>query len=228
MGVDLNADHLAACRLDTSGNPVGTPISIPLELVGLPPGTRDGRLRAAITALLDFARDTGVAAIAIENLDFQDARNSIRESMGRGARGQRFRRTLHGIPTGKFRDRLVGMAANRGLSVIAVDQAYTSRWGGQHWHKPLQAASGGTVTRHHTASVAIGRRALGCRIRRREEGPRTRQWTGAGLPNPRPDQVSRVLPPAQARFARRPRAARARREPAGGSLPGAIGEHVRF
>lgn len=191
VGVDLNADHLAACRLDASGNPVGTPISIPLELAGLPAGTRDGRLRSAITTLLDFARDTGAAAIAIENLDFQDARSTGREKMGRGARGKRFRRTVHGIPTGKFRERLVGMAASRGLSVIAADPAYTSRWGGQHWQRPLQAASGGTVTRHHAASVAIGRRALGCRIRRREDGPRTRQWTGAGQPSPRPNQASK-------------------------------------
>lgn len=189
VGVDLNADHLAACRLDASGNPVGQPITIPLELAGLNAGTRDGRLRAAITALLDFARDTGAAAIAIENLDFQDARDAGRETMGRGARGKRFRRTVHGIPTGKFRDRLVGIAANRGLSVIAVDPAYTSKWGGQHWQKPLQAASGGTVTRHHAASVAIGRRALGCKIRRREDGPRTRQRTGAGQPSPRPHRA---------------------------------------
>jgi IS605 OrfB family transposase len=192
VGVDLNADHLAACRLDASGNPVGTPVSFPLELAGLPAGSRDGRLRAAITALLDFARDTGANAIAIEDLDFQDARSTGRETMGRGARGRRFRRTVHGIPTGKFRDRLVAMATNRGLSVVAVDPAYTSKWGGQHWQKPLQAASGGAVTRHHAASVAIGRRALECRIGRREEGPRTRQRTGAGQPSPRPHQISKV------------------------------------
>jgi hypothetical protein len=189
VGVDLNADHLAACRLDASGNPVGTPVSIPLKLAGLNAGTRDGRLRAAITTLLDFARDTGAAAIAIEDLDFQDARSTGRETMGRGERGRRFRRTAHGIPTGKFRERLVGMAGNRGLSVIAVDPAYTLRWGGQHWQKPLEAASGGTVTRHHAASVAIGRRALGCRIGRREDGPRTRQRTLAGQPSPRPHRA---------------------------------------
>lgn len=189
VGVDLNADHLAACRLDASGNLVGHPVTIPLDLEGLPTGTRDGRLRAAITALLDFARDTGASSIAIEDLNFRDARSTGRENMGRGVRGKRFRRTVHGIPTGKFRDRLVSMAANRGLHVIAVDPAYTSRWGGQHWQKPLQAASGGTMTRHHAASVAIGRRALGCPIRRREDGPRTRQRTLAGQPNPRPHRA---------------------------------------
>lgn len=190
VGVDLNADHLAACRLDASGNPVGAPISIPLELAGRSAGSRDGQLRASITALLDFARDTGCQTIAVEDLNFQRARDTGRETMGRGARGKRFRRTVSSIPTGRFRDRLVSMAANRGLCVIAVDPAYTSRWGSQHWQKPLQA-SGGTVTRHHAASVAIGRRALGYPIRRQEDGPRTRQRTLAGEPSPRPGHARR-------------------------------------
>jgi hypothetical protein len=37
-----------------------------------------------------------------------------------------------GIPTARFRQRLSQMAANQGLSVIAVDAAYTSRWGLEH------------------------------------------------------------------------------------------------
>jgi hypothetical protein len=35
LGVDLNADHLAACVLDGSGNPVGHPITIPVTTAGL-------------------------------------------------------------------------------------------------------------------------------------------------------------------------------------------------
>ncbi len=38
-----------------------------------------------------------------------------------------------GIPTGKFRGLARQMAANAGLAVIAVDPAYTSRWGAGHW-----------------------------------------------------------------------------------------------
>jgi hypothetical protein len=186
LGVDLNADHLAGCVIDPSGNPVGAPLSIPLELKGLPAATRDGRLRAAITALLDAARNAGCAAVAIENLDFHDARNTGRETLGRGTRGKTFRRAVAGIPTAKFRDRLVSMAANRGLPIIVVDPAYTSKWGARHWRTPLQQTTDSTVTRHHGAAVAIGRRAGGFRIRRREDGPRTRQRTGAGQPSPRP------------------------------------------
>lgn len=167
LGVDLNADHLAACILDPHGNPVGDPLTIPLDLTGSST-TRDGRLRAAISDLIALAHEHSCAGIAIENLGFADARATGRETLGRGRRGKRFRRTVVGIPTARFRERLRGMAHHTGLVVVAVDPAYTSRWGGQHWTKPLQQQSRKTtVTRHHAAGVAIGRRALGYGIRRR-------------------------------------------------------------
>jgi len=166
LGVDLNSDHLAAYVLDPHGNPIGEPITIGLDLTG-PASQRDGRLRAAITRLLDTAREHDCAGVVIEDLGFTDARATGRETMGRGGRGKKFRRTLAGIPTAKFRERLRGMAFHAGLVVIAVDPAYTSIWGGQHWKKPLQTQSKTSVTRHHGAAVAIGRRGLGHRIRRR-------------------------------------------------------------
>jgi hypothetical protein len=64
----------------------------------------------------------------IEDLDFADAREQGRDRAGsrpaRGRRGRGFRRLVSGIPTGKFRDRLVQMTASAGLAVIAVDPAY--------------------------------------------------------------------------------------------------------
>jgi hypothetical protein len=168
LGVDLNADHLAACVLDTHGNPIGEPITIPLDLTG-PTATRDGRLRAAISQLIALAEEHGCAGVAIEDLGFAEARQAGREAMGRGRRGKRFRRTVAGIPTARFRERLRGMTHHHDLVVIAVDPAYTSRWGGQHWTKPLkdQSTKKTKVTRHHSAGVAIARRALGHGIRRR-------------------------------------------------------------
>ncbi|WP_217240246.1 hypothetical protein [Streptomyces sp. AC555_RSS877] len=166
LAADLNADHLAACMLDPNGNPIGEPITIPLALTG-PASQRDGRLRAAISELLAFAREHHCAGVVVEDLGFADARAAGRETMGRGARGRQFRRTVAGIPTARFRERLRGMAYHSGLVVIAVDPAYTTIWGGQHWKAPLQRQTKTTVTRHHAAAVAIGRRGLGHRIRRR-------------------------------------------------------------
>jgi hypothetical protein len=164
-------------------------------LDGLPASTRGGRLRAAISLLLEVAGQRGCTAIGIENLDFADARQTGRETMGRGRRGRRFRRVVAGLPTRQFRDRLVQMAANRGIAVVAVDPAYTSRWGGQHWQRPLQARHPRkTITRHHAACVVLGRRALGLRARRRPGVPAPHQRmeaapTGAGVESYRPGRA---------------------------------------
>jgi IS605 OrfB family transposase len=168
--VDVNIGHLAVAVVAPDGNVLGVPFTVPLDLAGLPATTRDGRLRAAITGLLATTRAHGARAIVIEDLDFAQARAEGREQAGnrpsRGRRGRAFRRAVAGIPTGKFRDRLVQMTHNAGLAVVAVDPAYTSRWGAQHWLAPLRTkhpqASG-----HHAAAVVIGRRALGHRARRR-------------------------------------------------------------
>jgi hypothetical protein len=121
LGVDLNDDHLACCVLDASGNPMGAPVSIPVETAGLPSSRRDGRVRAAITALLNLSAQQRCSAVVVENLDFADARATGRDTMGRGQRGKRLRRAVAGIPTAKFRTRLTSMAHRRGIAVIGVD-----------------------------------------------------------------------------------------------------------
>ncbi|KAK1178639.1 hypothetical protein B7755_011140 [Streptomyces sp. NBS 14/10] len=192
LAVDLNAGHLAAYALDPYGNPVGEPITVPMELTG-PASRRDGRLRAAVTSLIKLARTHHCTGIVIENLGFTDARQTGRETMGRGRRGKAFRRTVAGIPTARFRDRLRGMACHQGLVVVAVDPAYTSRWGAQHWQTPLNDQSKTIATRHHAAAVAIGRRGLGQRIRRRPGvtapdrriGQRRATGQTASVPRPR-------------------------------------------
>jgi hypothetical protein len=196
LGVDLNDGHLDACVLDASGNPVGEPVTIAAPTAGLAASRRDGRIRTAITALLDHAQHHGCGAIVVENLDFADTRATGRETLGRGARGKRLRRTVAGIPTRRFRIRLIGMATRPGIAVIGVDPAYTSRWGAQHWRKPSQQQTSdpAAVTVHHGAAAAIGRRGLGLAIRRRPAGPRTRQRTRVGTPPARPEKPPSTTP----------------------------------
>ncbi len=111
-----------------------------------------------------------------------------------------------GIPTARFRDRLVQMAANAGLWVIAVDPAYTSRWVAEHWLAPLrERVSPAPVSGHHAAAVVIGRRALahrarrragvtgGQRISRRRAAPRA-PVAGQARRNGRPRQAQRQPP----------------------------------
>ena len=164
IGVDMNADHLAAWRLDVHGNPTGSPRRFFYDLTGTAPH-RDAQVRHALTRLLHWARSCGVRAIAVEDLDF--GAEKTREKHGRR---KRFRQLVSGMPTGKLHARLASMADATGIAVIAVDPAYTSRWGAQHWQKPLTTTIRKT-TRHDAAAVAIGRRAQGHPIRRRTAPP---------------------------------------------------------
>ncbi|MDT0570956.1 IS200/IS605 family element transposase accessory protein TnpB [Streptomyces sp. DSM 3412] len=164
IGVDMNADHLAAWRLDVRGNPTGSPRRFSYDLTG-PAGHRDAQVRHALTRLLHWAKTCGVRAIAVEDLDF--AAEKTREKHGRRTR---FRQLLSGMPTGRLRARLASMADQTGIAIIAVDPAYTSRWGAQHWQKPLTKTTRQT-TRHDAAAVAIGRRAQQHPIRRRTTPP---------------------------------------------------------
>ncbi|PZG78978.1 transposase, partial [Streptomyces sp. NTH33] len=162
-GVDMNADHLAAWRLDTHGNPVGEPRRFDYALTGSA-RHRDAQVRHALIRLLHWAAHHSLA-LAIEDLDF--AAEKTREKHGRR---KRFRKLISGLPVARLRARLVSMAAELGVTVVAVDPAYTSRWGAQHWQKPLTSTTR-KATRHDAAAVAIGRRALGHRIRRRTAPP---------------------------------------------------------
>ena len=114
VGVDLNDGHLAVARLDEHGNPVGRPLRIDVDLTG-GSARRDAQVRHAITRLIHYTRRHGVTTIAVEDLDFADARTVGRETMGRGRRGKRFRKTVAGIPTAVFRNRLA--AQDRGASI---------------------------------------------------------------------------------------------------------------
>nr|WTB34283.1 transposase [Streptomyces sp. NBC_00830] len=158
IGVDTNADHFAAYLLDKHGNPTGNPQRFGYDLTGSA-NHRDAQLRHALSRLLRWATRIGVTAIAVEDLDFSNGKT--REKFGRK---KRLRQLIHGIPTAKVKARLVNMAAEHSLALVAVDAAYTSKWGAEHWKTPL-TSSKRAITRHDAAGIAIGRRALGHPIR---------------------------------------------------------------
>ncbi|WUR69970.1 transposase [Streptomyces violaceus] len=190
-GVDTNADHLAAWRLDAHGNPVGEPVRFGYDLSGTA-GHRDAQVRHALIRLLHWAERHHLA-IAIEDLDFQADRT--REKHGRR---KPFRNLISSMPVARLRARLVSMAAELGITLIAVDPACTSRWGAQHWQKPLTTNTR-TTTRHDAAAVAIGRRALGHPIRRRTAPPPAHRSDEQG------HRTVQAAPGAQGREGPRPR-----------------------
>ena len=214
VAVDVNVGHLAVAVVAADGNVLGTPAAIPLDLAGLPSATRDGRLRAAISSLIATAGEHGARSFVIEDLDFAGARAEGRERHGsrpaRGRRGRGFRRAVAGIPTARFRDRLVQMAASAGLHVIVTDPAYTSRWGAEHWLGPLREHHPKT-TGHHAAALVTGRRGLGHRARRRATGNHTAPEEAARPAQARP----RMTTPAARPAPRKPATPRGPRQPPG-------------
>jgi hypothetical protein len=222
VAVDVNAGHLAAAVVTADGNIVGTPATIGLDLAGLPATVRDGRLRAAISILLAIAKQHGARAVVIEDLDFAEARSEGRERHGnrpsRGRRGRGFRRAIAGIPTARFRDRLVQMAANAVLHVIVIDPAYTSRWGAEHWLAPLREHYP-KATGHHAAALVIGRRGLGHRARRRATGNRHAPAEAARPAQARP----RTTAPVHGPEPRKPATPRDSRPPPGTRPAGLTG-----
>ena len=174
LGIDLNADHIAGWVVAPDGNPTGPPVTLPLDTSGGQALT-DARIRHLIEQLIAIARDYGCASVTIENLDFADARSTGRETMGRGKRGKRFRKTVSGIPTAKLKDRLASMCARSHLAVIAVDPAYTTKWGKQ-WLPQLElnmSSSHSQPSGHHAAGLVTGRRALALsgRCRKQQRKP---------------------------------------------------------
>jgi len=197
VAVDVNDGHLAVAVVAPDGNILGPPATIGLDLAGLSATARDGRLRTAVTSLIATARQHGARAVVMEDLDFAAVRAEGRERYGsrpsRGSRGKAFRRLVSGIPTGRLRDRLTQMASNAGLSVIVIDPAYTSRWGAEHWLRPLREHHS-KATGHHAAALVIGRRGLGHRARRRATGNQTAPEEAGWPAQARPRTTRRERP----------------------------------
>jgi IS605 OrfB family transposase len=192
VAADLNERHLAVRRLDKHGNPVGRPKRIDLDLSGSST-RRDAQIRHAITRLIRYAERQGVDNIAVEDLDFADARTVGRETMGRGARGKRFRRTVATIPTARFRNRLTAQAYRHGIRLYAVNPAYTCAWGDQHWRTP---ESQGAATERCDTHATRGSRRESYRpghARRpagEHQGPPPARDTGIQIPRTRPGKYA--------------------------------------
>ena len=200
LAIDLNGNHLAAWVVDRHGNVVGDAIYMELDLDGLPASMRDAYIRHVISQLIKIAIDRGCGAIAIEDLDFSDIRSIGKEKYGRRNKGKKFRKTVLGIPTSQFKNRLVSMCYTAQLWVIAVDPAYTTKWGKEHWLKFLQKqqnarketnkASQAKVTGHMAAASCVGRRSHGFTLRRKDRSPVLSGENSIGETDPRQRGVS--------------------------------------
>ncbi len=174
LAMDLNAGHVAARVLDPHGNPAGSPLTVRIDQQGSR-AQRLGRVREAVDDLHRWGKERGVTFSAVEKLDFADIRALGRQRPRRGKPGRTSRRKTAGIPTGQFMAALTSNAQKHDMAVIAVDPAYTSRWGAQFWEKPLNQSRSQQGNSHEAAAVVIGRRSQGHSAKRRNGNPRDEQ-----------------------------------------------------
>ncbi len=172
LGLDLNSDHIAAFNVDEHGNPVGKPASFPIAEEGSS-AHRLGKLREAVHAALAWGKQHGAETVAVEKLDFVPLKSRDNEKHYRGKAGKTARRKVSGIPTSKATEAITSSARKHGLTVIAVDPAYTSKWGARYWRKPLNSSRRQKSSRHHAAALMIGRRSQGHAAKRKDAEPET-------------------------------------------------------
>ena len=148
IGIDLNADHIAICETDPSGNPIST-ASLYYEWEGKSSEQLTAILADHVAHIVDLARLKG-KTLACEELDFTKKKAALRELNGR-----RFRKLISSFAYKKFYSMLQKRAARHQVRVKAVKATFTSIIG---FYK-FRGYSG--YSSHELAALAIARRAQG-------------------------------------------------------------------
>ena len=192
LAMDLNAGHVAARVLDRSGNPTGSPLTVRIDQQGSS-AQRLSRVREAVDGLHRWGKTHGAICSAVEKLDFSDLRALGRQRPRRGKPGRTTRRKTAGIPTAQFMAAMTSNAAKHNMAVIAVDPAYTSRWGARYWQKPRNKSRSQKGDSHHAAAVVIGRRSQGHSAKRRNGNPGHEQTDRAKGSTAEPNNATPVM-----------------------------------
>ena len=148
IGVDLNADHLAVCETDASGNYVNA-FSVPLVTYGKSQHQAEAIIGDAVASVVTYARDVG-KPIVIERLDFR-RKKAVLEGESR-----KYSRMLSSFSYGKIKACLVSRGYREGVEIHQVNPAFSSVIG----RVKFMERYGLSV--HQAAALVLARRLLGC------------------------------------------------------------------
>ena len=159
VGVDLNADHLAVCETDASGNYVHA-FSVPLVTYGKSRHQAEALIGDAVARAVAYARAVG-KPIVIEQLDFRQKKAALE------GESRRYSRMLSSFSYGKIQAYFISRGYRQGVEVNQVNPAFSSVIG----RAKFMERYGLSV--HQAASLVLARRLLGCseRIPRRRVCP---------------------------------------------------------
>ena len=159
VGVDLNADHLAVCETDASGNYVRA-FSVPLVTYGKSSHQAEAIIGDAVASVVAYAREAG-KPIVMEKLDFRQKKAALE------GESRRYSRMLSSFSYGKIKACFVSRGYRQGVEVHQVNPAFSSVIG----RVKFMERYGLSV--HQAAALVLARRLLGCseRIPRRWVAP---------------------------------------------------------
>ena len=159
IGVDLNADHLAVCETDSSGNCVHA-FSVPLVTYGKSAHQAEALIGDAVAWVVEYARKAG-KPIVIEKLDFRQKKAVVE------GESRKYSRMLSSFSYGKIKAYFLSRGYREGVEVHQVNPAFSSLIG----RVKFMERYGLSV--HQAAALVLARRLLGCseRIPRRRVCP---------------------------------------------------------
>ena len=155
IGVDLNADHLAVCETDASGNYVHA-FSVPLVTYGKSQHQAEAIIGDVVASVVEYAREAG-KPIVIEKLDFRQKKAALE------GESRKYSRMLSSFSYGKIKACFVSRGYRQGVEIHQVNPAFSSVIG----RVKFMERYGLSV--HQAAALVLARRLLGCseRIPRR-------------------------------------------------------------
>ena len=155
IGVDLNADHLAVCETDASGNPVYS-FGVPLVTYGKSQHQAEAIIGDAVADVVEFAREAG-KPIVIEKLDLRQKKAALE------GESRKYSRILSSFGYGKVKAYFISRGYREGVEVHQVNPAFSSVIS----RVKFMERYGLSV--HQAAALVLARRLLGCseRIPRR-------------------------------------------------------------
>ena len=159
IGVDLNADHLAVCETDASGNCVYA-FSVPLVTYGKARHQAEAIIGDAVANVVEYAREAG-KPVVIEKLDFRQKKAALESHPPKHSR------MLSSFSYGKIKAYFLSRGYREGVEVRHVNPAFSSVVG----RVKFMGRYGLSV--HQAAALVLARRLLGCseRIPRRRVAP---------------------------------------------------------
>ena len=148
IGVDQNADHLAAAETDASGNCMNA-FSVPLVTYGKSQRQAEAIIGDAVAVVVQHAKEAG-KPIVIERLDFRRKKAALE------GESRKYSRMLSSFAYGKVKAYFLSRGYRQGVEVDQVDPAFSSVIG----RVKFMERYGLSV--HQSAALVLARRLLGC------------------------------------------------------------------